>query len=932
MRNFFLYIILISLWNNVTLFSRDTEKPEIIINNLGCGLFNVVITDSGDGIYFLPDFRKSTLKNFSPPTVISNFIEGERNIKLEFNLEVRILNDSAFIEFTIYDGLNLSNGNIEYAKIQFLPNLLNTIPSSIFYPAAIAGKTYTHEISINNGNSELAIDSVKLMYGSEFRLNDTNSYPKVLTKYSNISLSLNFYSNDINRNHFDTILVYTSCQEIKLRTSVTAYTINPIITVSDYDFGYIQIGKTYQLSDMEGLNFITIKNSGQGLLTINDKKILSGKHFKLIVPNKDEDETNQINSGDSIKFQDIKLQSYSLGIITDTLIISSSAITGDSIAILNANVIPAGVYAIPKHFGDLLVTKSDTGQISIRNNSNKPLNILSVNILNDNFNEFEILYNESIPNNINQIPIKLFPEEQINDGSLQEIKLAVRYTAKTEFLRLVDLSIKYLNDKDTVLSGVVISGKGIKPKIFVQKEDFISKVPTGEIHPNTSNLRIKNNSGSTSLYIKNIEILDESIGKDAFILEKPLIQDTTLSINDEYLIPIKFNPMYEGKYLLKIKITSNSFNETSPGSFTDTTISISGEAYQRPIIIFSNLNTVTNKCDIGSLSVKVVNVTSTSLLIDDCFTSGINKNAFTVSKNYKGYLIAPFDTIDLTIDYLPNVTPDLYHSAILNIKIQDFIFKKEIFAKNYISSIIISIDTLSNAIPGMIINEKRTYSDKLTITIKADDLLNLVDNKISFTLKYPSDELIFLGKISTDKIENIERIEFFTNYLSGGITELITNINVLKGNNFENINIYPQFVLMLSNKNKLILDPEIILSNEKSDCLEKIYRAGIIEFNFCESTIGDILLNKYSFDLIDIAPNPLTGDFINVKFSTGFRTNVKIQLVSTNGESIYIFLDDIIDGDIYNLNFNIQDVPNGVYFILLTAGNYTESLKISIEK
>jgi len=932
MRNFFLYIILISLLNNITLFSRDTEKPKITINDLGCGVFNVVIIDSGDGIYFLPDFRKSTLKNFSPPTVINNFIESERNTKLEFNLEVRILSDSAFMEFTIYDGLNLSNGNIEYAKIQFLPNSLKTIPSVIFYPAAIAGKTYNHEISISNGNSDISIDSVKLMYGSEFRLNDTNTYPKILPSFSNITFSLNFSSNDIGRNHYDTILVYTSCQEIKLRTSVTAYTINPIISISDYDFGYIQIGKTYRLPDMEGPNFITIKNSGQGLLTITDKKILSGKHFKLLLPNKDDDIMKNINGGDSIKFQDIKVQSYSLGIITDTLIISSSAIFGDSIAILKANVIPAGVYAIPKHFGDLLVTKSDTGLISIRNNSNQPLNILSIDILNDNFNEFEILYNESIPNNINQNPIKLFPEEQINDGSLQEIKLAVRYTAKTEFLRLVNLSIKYLNDKDTVLSGVVISGKGIKPKILVQKEDFIGKVPTGEIHPNRSNLRIKNNSGSTSLFIKSIEILEESIGKDAFIFEKPLVQDTSISINDEYLIPIRFNPLYEGNYLLKIKITSNAFNESSPGNFTDTTISISGEAYQRPIIVFSNLNTITNKCDIGSLSVKVVNVTSTSLIINDCFTSGINKSAFEVSKNYKGSLIAPFDTIDLTIDYFPNVTPDLFHSAILNIKIQDFIFKKEIFAKNYISSFIISIDTLTNAIPGMIINEKRNFADKLTIKITSNDLLKLVDNKITFSLKYPSDELIFLGKMATDKANSIERIEFSTKYLSGGITEVTTDIHVLKGNTFENINIYPQFVLMLSNKNKLIVDPEIILTNEKGGCLEKIYKAGVIEFNFCQSTIGDILLNKYPFDLIDIAPNPLTGDYINVKFSTGFRSDVKIQLVSTNGESIYIFLDDIIDSDIYNLNFNIQNIPNGVYFILFTAGNYTESMKISIEK
>lgn len=80
--------------------------------------------------------------------------------------------------------------------------------------------------------------------------------------------------------------------------------------------------------------------------------------------------------------------------------------------------------------------------------------------------------------------------------------------------------------------------------------------------------------------------------------------------------------------------------------------------------------------------------------------------------------------------------------------------------------------------------------------------------------------------------------------------------------------------------------------------------------------------NKYS-QLIENFPNPFNTTSI-IKFELKKKSDVKINIYNTEGKLVTHLVNDHYSPGIYQVTFNGAQLPSGIYFIHLQAGNYTE--------
>jgi hypothetical protein len=86
-----------------------------------------------------------------------------------------------------------------------------------------------------------------------------------------------------------------------------------------------------------------------------------------------------------------------------------------------------------------------------------------------------------------------------------------------------------------------------------------------------------------------------------------------------------------------------------------------------------------------------------------------------------------------------------------------------------------------------------------------------------------------------------------------------------------------------------------------------------------------------SFKLFQNYPNPFNST-TNFKFQIPKSSYVKIILYDILGRVVEVLVDDYFKMGTYKVDFNASDLPSGVYFYCLTAGNYIETKKMILVK
>ena len=110
--------------------------------------------------------------------------------------------------------------------------------------------------------------------------------------------------------------------------------------------------------------------------------------------------------------------------------------------------------------------------------------------------------------------------------------------------------------------------------------------------------------------------------------------------------------------------------------------------------------------------------------------------------------------------------------------------------------------------------------------------------------------------------------------------------------------------------------------------LKQIDFNGIFEYS---DAIEVEVLNLDSYVLNQNYPNPFNPS-TKIEYILKERTNVKVTIMNTLGEEIAVLANEIQEQGFHELEFSAVNLPSGIYFYSLQAGNFTETKKMMLMK
>ena len=99
--------------------------------------------------------------------------------------------------------------------------------------------------------------------------------------------------------------------------------------------------------------------------------------------------------------------------------------------------------------------------------------------------------------------------------------------------------------------------------------------------------------------------------------------------------------------------------------------------------------------------------------------------------------------------------------------------------------------------------------------------------------------------------------------------------------------------------------------------------------NLLNSSSSNINENKQVLSSLTIYPNP-TSDLINVTFNLHIAANVLIEMTDVKGKRIFTSVEENVEKGIIKKEFNVSQIPNGIYFIKIEGEGITATEKVIV--
>jgi hypothetical protein len=78
-------------------------------------------------------------------------------------------------------------------------------------------------------------------------------------------------------------------------------------------------------------------------------------------------------------------------------------------------------------------------------------------------------------------------------------------------------------------------------------------------------------------------------------------------------------------------------------------------------------------------------------------------------------------------------------------------------------------------------------------------------------------------------------------------------------------------------------------------------------------------------------PNPFNPS-TTIEFAIGSSSYVIADIFNSMGEKVISLLNGYKDAGLHSIDFNGDNLPSGIYFLRLQAGNNTKTIKMSLLK
>ena len=89
--------------------------------------------------------------------------------------------------------------------------------------------------------------------------------------------------------------------------------------------------------------------------------------------------------------------------------------------------------------------------------------------------------------------------------------------------------------------------------------------------------------------------------------------------------------------------------------------------------------------------------------------------------------------------------------------------------------------------------------------------------------------------------------------------------------------------------------------------------------------------NITSFQISEVYPNPFNPS-TNIEFSVNQNAKIDLSIYNLNGQLVEIILNDFIYPGTYTINWDASNYSTGMYLLVATNGNYSETKKLMLVK
>ena len=156
---------------------------------------------------------------------------------------------------------------------------------------------------------------------------------------------------------------------------------------------------------------------------------------------------------------------------------------------------------------------------------------------------------------------------------------------------------------------------------------------------------------------------------------------------------------------------------------------------------------------------------------------------------------------------------------------------------------------------------------------------------------------------------------------TGGIT-FVDNSYVAFGNDGQHLN------------NSINEPPFIVITQEVANALYNASDHLPVYADFDFGIISDveiIVSDEMNYLLQQNYPNPFNPS-TTIKFSIPEKGNVKLMVYNILGEEIEILLSEVKEAGVYTINYNAQDLTNGIYFYKIEVNTFSAVKKMQLVK
>ncbi|MGB5894701.1 MAG: S8 family serine peptidase, partial [Ignavibacteriaceae bacterium] len=101
-------------------------------------------------------------------------------------------------------------------------------------------------------------------------------------------------------------------------------------------------------------------------------------------------------------------------------------------------------------------------------------------------------------------------------------------------------------------------------------------------------------------------------------------------------------------------------------------------------------------------------------------------------------------------------------------------------------------------------------------------------------------------------------------------------------------------------------------------------------FRFSNEIMVEVL-NLTDYQLFQNYPNPFNPS-TSIKYSIPAQSKIKISLYDIIGNEVSILFEGIQELGVHNINLTADNLPSGVYFVSMTAENFSKAIKITLMK